>query len=114
MSFFTMLFAAGLLGGGLYYYNMRTSIDLYRNYLKVRDEGTSLGGAYPVNLERPPKVVWNTMADLIYQPGMPEGLGATLPIEAKFEDKGIYGAPKVNFVKSNIYYPCYNPHCLAL
>lgn len=108
-----LLATAVAVGFGLYSFNQNT-INLYQRYKKQRD---AEGGApldYPVPFSRPPKQIWQDMSDMIYQPGMPEGEGSKLPIEASFSDKGIFGAPKVNFLKDNIYYQCYRPECLFI
>ena len=108
-----LLVVAGMVGYGLYYFNQNT-INLYERYKKLRDAEAGAPLNYPVNFSRPPKQIWQDMSDLIYQPGMPEGTGAKMPIDDSFSDRGIFGAPKINFLKDNILYQCYRPECLEL
>src|SRR5690606_9281180 len=89
---------AGALAGALYYINEET-VNLYQRYVKIKGEGGA--GLYPVAFQRPPTEIWQTIGDLYAQPGMPEGQGAVLPVNATFNDQGIFGAPKTNFLKDN-------------
>jgi hypothetical protein len=107
-----LFLAAGAFGLALFYYHQETE-NLYQQYMKIESEKGSAGG-YPIEFQRPPKVVWQDPSDLICQPGMPEGDGAVLPIEGSFRDKGIFACPKTNVMKSNIYYPLYRTECLFI
>lgn len=109
----TLMMVAGMLGYGLYYFNQNT-INLFQRYKKLRDQDGGAPLSYPIEFQRPPKQIWQDLSDLIYQPGMPEGQGSQLPIDGQFSDQGIFGAPKVNFLKDNIYYQCYRPECLYI
>ena len=106
-----LLIVGGLIGGGLWYFNAET-INLYTQYKKIKNEKGD--GGYPIDFQRPPKEVWQSSSDLIYQPGMPEGDGAVLPVDNSFHDLGIFGTPKTNVQKSNILYPLYRTECLFL
>jgi hypothetical protein len=108
-----LFLAAGAFGLALFYYHQETE-NLYQQYMKIESEKGSAAGGYPIEFQRPPKVVWQDPSDLICQPGMPEGDGAVLPIEGSFRDKGIFACPKTNVMKSNIYYPLYRTECLFI
>lgn len=108
-----LLIVGGIVGYGLFYFNQNT-VRLFERYKKVKEENGGAALNYPIQFMRPPKQIWQDMSDLIYQPGMPEGDGATLPVHGAFNDQGIFGAPKTNFLKDNIYYQCYRPECLSL
>lgn len=96
-----LLSVAVLVGGSLYLFQEGDAM-AYRMYKKSKPKSS-----FPVEFERPPKQIWGDPSDLIYQPGMPEGKDSELPVQDYFEDRGIFGKPKINYLKSNILYPFY-------
>lgn len=105
-----VLLALGAFGLSLWYYTTEDE-RLFQAYKKVREER---GPEFPVQFSRPPKQIWQDPSDLICQPGMPEGEYSELPIVGSFSDRGVFGAPKVNIMKDNVYYPLYRTECLYL
>lgn len=101
------------IGASALYFQQKRDANLYERYVKIQSE-RGVESKIPVDFMRPPKQYWESPSTLVSQPGMPEGIGSEVRREGQFNDQGVFGIPKTNFLRNNALFPLYRTDCLYL